>query len=140
MLEAHKFKKLLEEHNLRKTPARVAILKLFHDKHHAISHSHIKDKLLNTFDRVTIYRTLNSFEEKGLVHKVFDESGIGKYALCQKNCTEHEHHDDHVHFSCTRCGNIYCINELQIPKVTIPSSFKTKNIYLIAEGICKNCA
>ena len=47
------------------------------------------------FDRVTLYRLLNSFEEKGLIHKVFDANGDIFYAKCQV-CKDHNHQDDHI--------------------------------------------
>lgn len=139
MLHENKYKAILEQHNLRKTFARVEILKSFYNKPYAISHGNLETMLSNKLDRVTIYRTLSSFEEKGLVHKVYAGSGAAKYALCSKNCTEYEHHDDHVHFSCIKCGNTYCIENIQIPPITIPEKYKTKNLYLIAEGICSTC-
>lgn len=139
-MENNNIKDILEKHNLRKTAARVEILQLFFNESQAVSHSNLEAVLLNKFDRVTIYRTLNSFEEKGIIHKVFDSSGIGKYALCHHNCSEKEHHDEHVHFNCTECGNTYCIESAQIPKVKIPEKYKAKSLYLIAEGVCSTCS
>lgn len=139
-MEYNDIKGVLEKHNLRKTPARIEILQLFLKEAQAVSHSDLEDALLNKFDRVTIYRTLNSFEEKGIVHRVFDSSGIGKYALCHQNCSEKAHHDEHVHFNCTECGNTYCIEDTEIPSIAIPEKYKTKSVYLIAEGICSTCS
>lgn len=139
-MENNKIKSVLENHNLRKTPARIEILQLFLKESQAVSHGDLEDVLLNKFDRVTIYRTLNSFEEKGIIHKVFDSSGVAKYALCNHNCSEKEHHDEHVHFNCTACGNTYCIEETQIPSISIPEKYKARSLYLIAEGICSTCS
>lgn len=133
-------KDVLETHNLRKTTARIEILELFLKKPQAVSHSNLEAILLNKFDRVTIYRTLNSFEEKGIIHKIFDSSGIAKYALCHHNCTEEAHHDEHVHFNCTECGNTFCIESARIPEITIPEKYKAISVYLIAEGICDTCS
>ncbi len=139
-MEQNDIRKVLEAHNLRKTPARIEILQLFLKESQAVSHSHLEDALLNKFDRVTIYRTLNSFEEKGIIHKVFDSSGVGKYALCSHKCSETAHHDEHVHFNCTECGNTYCIESTKIPTISIPENYKPKSLYLIAEGICSGCS
>lgn len=139
-MEKNAIQTTLEKHNLRKTAARAEILQLFYNEAPAVSHSDLEVALLNRFDRVTIYRTLNSFEEKGIIHKVFDSSGIGKYALCHQNCSEEEHHDEHVHFNCTNCGNTYCLESAEIPKISIPEKFKAKSFYLIAEGICATCS
>ncbi|MBA9079148.1 MULTISPECIES: hypothetical protein [Rufibacter] len=38
-------------------------------------------------DCVTLYRTLKTFEEKGLMQQVIDGAEPTKYALCQEDCT-----------------------------------------------------
>ena len=48
-------------------------------------------------DRTTLYRTLKTFEEKKLIHKIDDGTGTVKYALCSETC-ECEPDDLHVHF------------------------------------------
>jgi len=131
--------KTLENHKLRKTQARVEILNLFFAENQALSHGGLESVIDNKIDRVTIYRTLNSFEEKGLLHKVFDSSGVVKYALCHKNCSDKAHFDEHIHFNCTVCGNTYCMDDTKIPQVSIPSGFKANSLYLIAEGVCSDC-
>ena len=60
------------------------------------------ESLMNDVDRVTLYRILNVFEEKGIIHKVFDLNGTANYAICTSNCQEHRHHDEHLHFNCTQ--------------------------------------
>ena len=91
-----KIQEILDKQELRKTPARQSVLGFFLKQTFAIGHSTL-EKELSTFDRVTLYRTLASFEEKGIIHKILDDSGVVKYALCS-SCDSHHHHDEHVHF------------------------------------------
>ena len=131
---------LLKEHNLRHTSGRATILSLFNDNKAALSHADIEGALPEGFDRVTIYRTLKSFTEKGLIHKIADTEGILRYALCSHNCTEEKHEHDHVHFKCSQCGETTCIDDVPIPTVDLPKGYKTKEVSLLVEGNCPKCA
>ena len=129
---------LLKQHSLRKTPARVEILELYADTPHAMSHGDV-ERELNQMDRVTIYRTLATFEEKGIIHRAYDGGGVIKYALCSSGCSAHQHHDEHLHFSCHQCGNTYCIEGYHVPEVKTPEGYQIDNVFLFAKGICKSC-
>lgn len=135
----HFTESLLETHGLKKTSTRIDILKVFMENNTAITHNDIEVALGKSFDRVTIYRTLSAFEEKGLVHKIMPPSGEAKYALCSTECNEHHHQDTHAHFSCNNCGSVYCLNEVEIPEIKLPKGFQFSSFTFMAEGICKNC-
>src|SRR5688572_16924407 len=91
---------LLKNFKLRSTPNRQAILHVFLSKDYALSHADIEKEVESNLDRVTVYRTLKTFLTRGLIHKVLDDEGSLKYALCADNCTTAHHHHDHVHFKC----------------------------------------
>ena len=42
------------------------------------------EKAFPRADRITIYRTLKTFEEKGIVHGIEEGTTEVKYALCQE--------------------------------------------------------
>jgi Fur family ferric uptake transcriptional regulator len=130
---------LLAEHQVRKTKIRVEILDFFLSKKYALSHGEIEEAIDPSYDRVTIYRTLKSFEEQGLIHKVLDESGTAKYALCADHCVGHKHHDSHVHFSCTKCGHTFCLEEILIPEIKRPINYQLTGYNFLVQGICKDC-
>ena len=62
-------------------------------------------------DKVTLYRTLKTFEENKLIHSIDDSTGSVKYALCKETCQCHPG-DLHVHFLCTKCKHTYCLNDI----------------------------
>jgi Fur family ferric uptake transcriptional regulator len=130
---------LLSKHQVRKTKIRIAILELFMARNYALSHAEIEQVIKNDFDRVTIYRTLKSFEEQGLIHKVLDDSGASKYALCSHNCASSKHFDTHVHFNCTQCGKTFCLDSVPIPAIALPENYRFDKLDFLASGICKNC-
>jgi Fur family ferric uptake transcriptional regulator len=130
---------ILKHHDLRITQIRLEILRFFQLNKNAQTHADLEASFAKKFDRVTIYRTLTSFLENGLLHKIPDDSGISKYALCQHEGTEHNHDDHHVHFKCKKCGKIECLHNLVIPKLHLPKKYKMDNANLLIEGICADC-
>lgn len=131
---------ILKEFELRKTPSRSAIVELFLSSDFALSHADIEKAIDTSIDRVTVYRTLKSFLDKGLIHKVLDDSGVLKYALCTHQCSSNDHHHDHVHFKCTKCGQTNCIDDVNIPVVQLPTGYKIEDVSLLIQGICEKCS
>jgi Fur family ferric uptake transcriptional regulator len=135
----HKFEDLLDRHRLKKTAARLRVLSMMHSKNTATSQPDLEN-VMQDIDRVTLYRILNAFEEKGIIHKVFDLNGTANYAVCHSDCKENHHHDDHLHFNCTVCKNVYCLNELTLPNLALPAGFKPEGFTIYASGLCPKCS
>ena len=130
---------ILKDFRLRTTTSRSAILDLFIHNDYALSYSDIEREVAAAFDRVTVYRTLKTFLDKGVVHKVLDDGGSLKYALCNDHCTSSGHHHDHVHFKCTKCGQTNCLDDVEVPGIKLPNGFIAKEFNLLIQGICSKC-
>ena len=132
---------LLRSNDIRHTDGRMAILLHFDGAGHALSQPDLEKALGDLYDRVTIYRTLTLFLEKGILHKVLDDSGAMKYALCPDACHDHEHahQHDHVHFKCLRCGNTNCIEDVEVPAIVLPKGYTLTEANFLLSGICKAC-
>ncbi len=128
----------LREHNLRSTVCREEVLEAFMTRATALSHGDLEGNLKERFDRVTIYRTLKTFLEKGIIHKVLDDEGA-RYALCRESCTEDVHHHDHVHFKCNECGQTNCLENLHVPSVQLPNGYRAQETNLLIQGLCADC-
>ena len=128
----------LQKNELRHTGCREDTLLLFFDEDTALSHGNLEKTLGQKYDRVTIYRTLKTFVEKGILHKVLDEDGL-RYALCKEACTDHHHQHDHVHFKCSTCGKTSCLNDVIVPKIQLPNGYSSQEVNLLIQGICGNC-
>lgn len=129
---------ILQNHKLRITDCRLEIIREFLDKQVALAHSDLEDILDNQFDRVTIYRTLKTFVDKDVIHKVLDDSGGAKYALCSHEDQE-DHNHEHVHFKCEVCGETTCLESITLPQIKLPSGFQKKEMSLLVQGICNKC-
>ena len=133
------FEALLERHRLKKTAPRLKVLSMLAAKNVATSQPDLEG-VMNDIDRVTLYRILSAFEEKGIIHKVFDLNGTANYAMCSSNCGENHHHDEHLHFNCTNCKNVYCLDDLDLHGIDLPSGFKLDGFTLYATGLCPKCS
>ena len=132
-------KELLRRSQLSVTASREKILQLFLDQSGALAHGDIEKKAGEKFDRVTVYRTLQTFVEKGIIHTIPTADNSIRYALCKNDCAEGHHHDHHVHFVCSNCKNTYCLDNVVTPDVKLPKGYSTEQIEVVVEGICVNC-
>lgn len=131
---------VLKQNGLSTTESRKAIMQLFLESKGALEHSVIEKKTKDQFDRVTIYRTLQTFQKNGLIHTVPSSDSVVKYALCKHDCGEGHHHDDHVHFICDTCGITYCLESITVPEVKLPKGFSMSDINVLVNGVCKSCS
>lgn len=133
------FGSILKSNSLKVTQPRLCVLQIISEKNTAISQPELEKILGGEIDRVTLYRILSSFEDKGILHKVFDLNGTATYAICSTKCSAHHHHDQHVHFICSVCNSVFCLDEISVPKVNLPPNFSLHSIAINAVGICDSC-
>ncbi|BDD00405.1 Fur family transcriptional regulator [Persicobacter psychrovividus] len=132
-------KDTLKKHGLRYTDCRRDMLKLFKSSSEALSHPEIEAMLSDNYDRVTLYRTLSTFEESGLIHRVIDDGGAARYATCSDGCGKQQHHHNHVHFKCTSCGKVRCLEETEVPDIKLAPNYSIEEISLLVMGKCPQC-
>lgn len=130
---------LLKKNSLSITDSRKKILYLFLEQAGALAHGDIEKKAGEKFDRVTVYRTLQTFVDKGIIHTIPTADNSILYALCKDECSEGHHHDHHIHFVCTHCSNTYCLDDVVTPDIKLPKGYAAKHVEVVVEGICKNC-
>ena len=131
--------KILKRNQLSVTGSRKKILELFLKNNGALAHSDIEKKTGERFDRVTVYRTLQSFLEKGIIHTIPTPDNSIRYALCKDDCTKGHHHDNHVHFVCGKCHTTICLPDVTVPEVKLPSGFWPIDAQMIVSGLCLDC-
>ncbi len=130
---------ILTKSGLSVTQSRTQILELFLKSNGALSHADIERMTGSVFDRVTIYRTLQTFTEKGIIHQIPTTDNSVLYALCRENCEEGHHHDNHVHFICLQCNATTCLADVTVPDVRLPRGFRASQSAMLVWGFCENC-
>lgn len=129
----------LRKHDLSVTGSRRKILQLFLEEKGALAHADIEKGAGEKFDRVTVYRTLQTFVEKGIIHTIPTADNAVRYALCKDQCSAGHHHDHHVHFICQQCRKTYCLDDVVTPDIKLPRGYKAGQVEVVVEGICKDC-
>ncbi len=92
----------LKDRHLKVTPQRMAVLEALTELHDHPTAERIKEHVVKNHPNIavgTIYKTLETFIEKGLVNKVKTENGVMRYdAILEKHhhlyCEETEHIED----------------------------------------------
>jgi Fur family ferric uptake transcriptional regulator len=130
---------ILKRNQLSITGSRQTILELFLSSNGALAHADIEKNTGERFDRVTVYRTLQSFMEKGIIHTIPSADNSIRYALCKDECSQGHHHDNHVHFICNECSRTTCLESVTVPEVKLPDGFRPVQSQMIVSGVCGEC-
>ena len=91
----------------------------------------------NALNKVTVYRTLESLIDVGLVHRAFTYQRAWYFELAD-HCTEHQ---CHPHFTCTQCGVTTCLTDILLPMAKVSQKgFVVNRQQVRLEGLCPACA
>ena len=131
-------RQLLKAARLYCTEHRVAILNILLEAGRPLSQEQIARRSGHEhFDKVTIYRTIESLLKAGLVHKAFIGKRAGHYELAH-NCSSKQ---CHPHFTCTGCGSTHCLTGVNMPMAKSPhKGFIINRQQVHLEGLCPACA
>jgi Fur family ferric uptake transcriptional regulator len=113
----------------------------------------VLERLPSDTDEVTVYRTLNTFTRKRLVHRVRGEDRTWRYALGAAaqaggghgkppaaGATPHTH----PHFVCDGCGAVECLEKSQIPgdlvrSLRVGARYDVRYPEVLLHGLCPRC-
>ena len=133
-----KVNQILNEAGLRKTKARRAVLQVLTETDRPLSHREIAgDPGVRTLDRVTLYRTLATLQEAGLLHRVQGVDGVWRFrghAPGSGKCG-----GNHLHFLCLDCNRMTCLPEQPLPWVEEPEGAEVFGKQLVVYGRCPQC-
>lgn len=137
MKENSDLAELLRQRKLKATSTRLEVLSIISSYNKAIPFFEIQNAL-HGIDRVTLYRTINALMENGIIHKaLIDEKGTF-FAMCSNSCSSNYHNHKHMHFKCSSCQTVTCIQ----PDKPISFSIKgylIENYKIETTGVCVSC-
>lgn len=99
-LEREALARYLEDHNLKRTQQREAILRVFLSLRGHVTAEELHQRLRTRHPNIgytTVYRTMKLLCDAGLAQERHFDDGVTRYEI------EHTHHD---HLVCVRCGKI----------------------------------
>lgn len=120
---------------------RFAVLDVLTKAAGALGVPEILGKLPADTDEVTVYRTLNTFTKKKLVHRIQADDRSWRYALGNSAAAVQHRHP---HFVCDQCRNVECLVTAEIPS-KLPQSMGVGRGYqvsypeVVLHGRCPKC-
>jgi len=130
---------MLREVGLRRTIARINLLKCLADQTTPLTQAEITEKLSpHGFDSSTVFRGLTDLTEAGLVVRIDAGDRIWRFELHDRNPdgTRANHH--HPHIYCHQCGQLVCL-EYKIIEMLRGSVDGWGIEDLIICGTCPDC-
>ncbi|MDR0422515.1 MAG: transcriptional repressor [Proteiniphilum sp.] len=127
---------LLQARGLKNTGCRKYILGELLKRESAMSETELKESYPNLFDRVTLYRTLKTLEDRGIIHRIVLCDNSVKYAL---NRNHHEGSAQHTHFHCGKCDEVLCLKGTAHFDAELPKGFVLESVIVTIEGVCAAC-
>lgn len=135
---------LLRQIGLRRTPVRLGVLTVLATAEQPLGVQQVLEKLPEHTDTVTVYRTLNTFTEKQIVHRVRGEDRTWRYALSPRDTKQHDSPHTHPHFVCETCGTVECLETSQIPtnlvrSLKVADQYEIRYPEVVLHGVCPRC-
>lgn len=128
----------LNAKGVKPTPNRILVMKELMKASHPVNLADLEESLDFSMDKASIFRVLELFAEKDVVHVIEDGSRSLKYELCHSG-NKHSIADQHAHFFCEVCKETFCIETAKVPLIEIPDGFTPHSINYMIKGICPKC-
>ncbi|MFM7035608.1 MAG: Fur family transcriptional regulator [Planctomycetia bacterium] len=143
----------LREAGLRCTAARLAVLDHLMAATGPKTHAEVAESLSDRgFDQATIYRNLTELTESKIVSRVELGDHVWRFEI--RRAHAHAEGEDHPHFLCTSCGEVSCLDDVNVAITPKPApakpagghkaSAKKSGIRSVNEvllkGQCENCS
>ncbi len=134
----NEIEEFLTSKGIKPTSNRILVVRELLKASRPISLADLEDLFEHTLDKASIFRVLELFAEKDVVHVIEDGSRSLKYELCHGS-SHHSIADQHVHFFCEQCKEIFCLQDIQVPILQLPEGFIPHSVNHVIKGICPNC-
>jgi len=133
---------LLRARGLRRMPSRIAVLAVLEPVDGHLSVADIHQRILEVTpagtqppDLATVYRTVTTLVEQGVLHALTVEGGVSTYGLAER---------PHHHAVCTSCGTI-----IEVPAKRLSTALEhaiegssftlSEQAGLTLHGLCPDC-
>lgn len=131
---------ILKAHRLRKTFARISILRAITSFPTPVTHGEMSEQLLGQgFDNSTIFRALNDLSEAGILIRLDVGDHIWRFEMGPALSEHLAPNRRHPHAVCRECGRIECL-EWQKGSNLLASNLQGWQIdEAIFRGFCNQC-
>ncbi len=129
---------VLRQYGLQATSARIAVLQILAEKHHHSSVEDLRGEILDRYpaiDPATVYRTLETLEDHGLVVRMELGDKLTRWAY-----VTHVHH----HLVCRNCKAVVELDDAPFTrlanKLQRQYGVHVDLHHLVLRGLCPTCA
>jgi Fur family ferric uptake transcriptional regulator len=135
-------KEILGKSGLNRTKVKVQILLELSRSARPLSVYDLHDKLKQSCDVSTIFRTISQFKEKALVQEVNLDEGFFRYEMAAAPLDDRKQNHHHHHVRCRLCGDIRQIEKCDLSafeKAITKLGFTEMEHRLEFTGLCSRC-
>jgi Fur family ferric uptake transcriptional regulator len=130
------FERHLRHHNVKLTPPRRRVFQVLQAAG-PLPTKELIAQVGGAVDRASIYRTLQLFEELGVIHHLILG---GRKVVELTDSFSHHHH----HLSCARCGKLQSVHderlETALQRLVEAHGFDARGHLIEVSGLCRDCA
>ena len=140
MTDGAQYAGLLKSRRIQDTPHRLAVLEAVAGSPRPLTAMEVLDWVRRRADvnKVTVYRILDLFVEKGLVERMSAGDRSFRYGLSPDL---HDH--PHAHFYCRQCGTMKCLDLDELPLNLRPIELRLggviEKVEVRLDGTCPDC-
>ena len=129
---------LIRDAGLRCTDSRATVLTNLVEASNPLSHADLSETLVpEGYDQATIYRNLTDLTDAGLLTRL----DLGDHIWRFEYRSEEDHPDDHSHFVCTDCGEVSCLEPVELSfggEKSAPPVGQVDEVFI--KGRCVECS
>lgn len=137
-MKTNKFQLILRKSGRKATEGRLAVLNLLQKSKHPLSAKDLIDVLKTQIDQATVYRTIKTLKEKGIIRQIDLRHNHAHYEIYKE--------DEHHHLICGNCGMIEDVEECGVEDMHEGILKKSRKFAEINQhalefyGTCRSCA
>lgn len=122
----------------RATPARIATLLEVRAARAPMTHAELAEKLAGGgFDKATAFRNLNDLTQGGLLRRTELGDHVWRFEAIDPQGSDAK---GHPHFVCVDCGEVTCLDDLQLTESSQRQSETVGQVTeILLRGHCRHC-
>ena len=130
---------ILQRAGISKTPQRLTVLNILLKSEAPLNVSCVRELLADKkrIDRVTVYRILSLFKQRGIIREITSSGGVNFIEMATLE------NPVHPHFSCRSCGILSCLEPLTFSQshqlISAKEDYSVDHIEINISGICSGC-
>lgn len=139
-LSTDEARQMIRDAGLRATPARISVLQLVQGASSPLTHAELVEQLTsNGSDASTIFRALNDMTDVALFRRLDLGDHVWRYEIAME---QNAGTSPHPHFLCLDCGEITCLEPVDIRPLT-KENRELRKVGKVTEvllkGSCSSC-